>query len=356
MIELDFVRGVAILLVLVQHYSTSELPILRLLAPGGLGVDMFFVLSGFLVGGLLLKEWSKTKKIDGFRFLKRRAFKIWPAYYFYILFAIVFHTHPYNTFVVGNLLNIQNYTGTSMGHTWTLAVEEHFYILLTLFMIFASAMNWTPKSVLITLISVAFCVFTIRNTLFFLGHRNLGTITYTHTRMDSLIYGVILATTFNFWPKAFAAMQKHRILLCAVMAISFFLVSAKWRGNIYFSLTFMDFGCAAFLLLVFRPVTVVNRNWLYRTVAFIGVYSYGIYLWHLACGGQARALAHYLPQWLAPWFFALAPYPAAILFGVFITKAIEFPFLRLREKLVPSPHGSHLLPDPASPKEPDRAW
>src|ERR1700733_8694882 len=88
-IELDFVRGVAILLVLVFHYRPHNLLITsdilnRVQGSGWVGVDVFFVLSGFLVGGLMMKEWSRTGGVDSLRFLQRRAFKIWPAYYVFL--------------------------------------------------------------------------------------------------------------------------------------------------------------------------------------------------------------------------------------------------------------------------------
>ena len=91
-IELDFVRGVAILMVIDFH---SPMGILfypfRLMGFkhfGWAGVDVFFVLSGFLVGGLLVKEWKVRGRIDSKRFLIRRGFKIWPQYYFFILLML----------------------------------------------------------------------------------------------------------------------------------------------------------------------------------------------------------------------------------------------------------------------------
>jgi peptidoglycan/LPS O-acetylase OafA/YrhL len=352
MIELDFIRGVSILLVLLHHFNFSSTDFLGLSSLGSIGVDMFFVLSGFLVGGLLLKEWRKTKTVDGFRFLKRRAFKIWPAYYFYVFFAIIFHTHPFHS-LIGNLLNIQNYTGTPLGHTWTLAVEEHFYLLLTLFMIFACAKGWSPQKVVTIFLVVMVCVAAIRMAQIHGG--NLS-VEYTHIRIDSLLYGVVFAVVFNFWPDLFAAMQGKKLLLWMVIGGCYLLRSITWWPILYIGITLTDIGCAAFLLLMFRPLTCTDRSWLYRVVAFIGVYSYGIYLWHMAAGGLMRWVGYHIPGPAGAWFGLIAPYPAAILFGVLITKAIEFPFLKLRDKLIPSPIGSHLLPDSAAPREPDKAW
>lgn len=96
-IELDFIRGIAILIVVDFHTSGSPFrPLFLWLGYsdhiGVLGVDIFFVLSGFLVGGLLMKEWKVRRGIDGKRFLIRRGFKIWPQYYFYL--AVILLTGP----------------------------------------------------------------------------------------------------------------------------------------------------------------------------------------------------------------------------------------------------------------------
>jgi len=354
MIELDFVRGIAILMVLIHHFNNGWADQLNISSYAWAGVDMFFVLSGFLVGGLLIKEWRKTDKIDGFRFLKRRAFKIWPAYYFYIFFEMAAPTHPWNTFVLGNLLNIQNYTGTTLGITWSLAVEEHFYLLLTLGLVLASRNSLSPARVLVFFIVIALSVTILRVFLFSYGYPCLY---YTHTRIDALLFGVILATLYNYWPATFAAIQKQRLLLWIWVLLCFlFVINDDRIGRQYLGLVFADLGCVGFLLLMFRPVTCPNRGWLYRLVAHIGIYSYGIYLWHTTIGIRgAEILAAHLP-WLSHWFLSIVPYPAAIIFGILMTKLIEFPCLKLREILVPSPIGSHLLPDPSKPREPDKSW
>lgn len=136
-IQLDFIRGIAILLVIGHHAIT--LPSTNVWAcsfvyfekhVGWMGVDIFFVLSGFLVGGLLMQELTKTGSLRVGRFLIRRTMKIWPAYYLFIFYQIALHRHPRSTFLWQNLLNVQNYAGTSLRHTWSLAVEEHFYLIL----------------------------------------------------------------------------------------------------------------------------------------------------------------------------------------------------------------------------------
>ncbi|MGA2230896.1 MAG: acyltransferase family protein, partial [Tepidisphaeraceae bacterium] len=98
MVQLDVLRGVAILLVMGRHFAVSPTQAGWLSFPAGVwyvfgwtGVDLFFVLSGFLVGGLLLGELRKYGRLDVFRFIIRRIFKIWPAYYVLVLGSIAIH-------------------------------------------------------------------------------------------------------------------------------------------------------------------------------------------------------------------------------------------------------------------------
>ncbi len=95
-----------------------------------------FVLSGFLIVGLLIKEWKLDSQIDSSRFLIRRGLKIWPQYYAFLVLMIMTGDRGVNA-LWGNLLNIQNYVG-GVAHTWTLAVEEHAYLLLAVTLSFAA--------------------------------------------------------------------------------------------------------------------------------------------------------------------------------------------------------------------------
>lgn len=151
--ELDILRGIAVLLVLASHSLQFDV------APGvfhnvwhafgragGVGVDIFFVLSGFLIGGLLFTEILNHGTLDVTRFIIRRGFKIWPSYYVFLFYYAAylharFHLGVTQTFslLVPNLIHIQNYVsrsdlglrltgdpywGFNMRHTWSLAVEE----------------------------------------------------------------------------------------------------------------------------------------------------------------------------------------------------------------------------------------
>ena len=141
--SIDFLRGIAVLLVVFRHIYLEPI----LITVGWVGVDLFFVLSGFLVSNLLFQEYKQTQTVKPIRFLIRRGFKIYPLFYImiFLLFFIESHLNPqyydiYKARLFNEVLFIQNYhyDVTLIGHTWSLAVEEHFYFALALlFFIFA---------------------------------------------------------------------------------------------------------------------------------------------------------------------------------------------------------------------------
>lgn len=335
--ELDFIRGIAILMVLHFHASYGHLfihqfPSLPLINFGWAGVDLFFVLSGFLVGGLLLKEWMSSGSVRWGRFLKRRGFKIWPAYYCYFLVEVIAHKHPLSTFFWPNLLNYQNYVRTSLSHTWSLAIEEHFYILLSAVAWWCSSRKVRISRFLLGAILVAVAVAALRTFLAVTGHAYFF---QTHTRIDALLLGVVLAVLFHFYKERFLMLQGQtwalRLVLGASLAV--LLIDPQFSRN-GLQILAADLGSAALVLLLYKPDTVSHGR-LYKAVAGIGVYSYGIYLWHMGMVAPARSLVSHLPS-AAPYLEYPLAVSMALVVGIVMTKLVEFPFLRLRERFFPA--------------------
>lgn len=336
-IELDFLRGIAILLVMDYHDGDSSLlnyplHLLHIPHPGWMGVDIFFVLSGFLVGGLLVKEWKVKGRIDSRSFLIRRGFKIWPQYYVFLLLLIV-SRHRTVRELWGNLLNIQNYVG-GVAHTWSLAVEEHAYVLIVL--ILAVAARWKTRMRTLFFFFAGLCVFIVLLRLL-LAFKGFNVFDPTHTRVNAIFYGVMLAIVYHYAPETFHRMQGWRWLwlgmLAATLLYARFHYAVWWDPSI--SLDFADLSGVALLMLLYRHWEGKKHSGAYRLVAWIGVYSYGIYLWHVSVAAPIQSVARLLPGWLIPAWSGLAPLAAGILMGLVTTKLIEFPMLRLREKWFP---------------------
>jgi peptidoglycan/LPS O-acetylase OafA/YrhL len=354
-IQLDFVRGIAILAVMAYHFRTVPVqnPVARGFdfvskRIGWMGVDLFFVLSGFLVGGLLVQELLKTDGLRIKRFLLRRMLKIWPAYYVYFIFQIIVRKHPLSTFAWQNALNVQNYAGTSLNHTWSLAVEEHFYLVLPLLLLFLYRTPRLRKRIAPILIGCCFLVLCGRIVSVYLLHGG-DPQWKTHARIDSLLFGVLLSWFFYTDRPRFDRWIHHRLLLAIMMFAGLFFTLYEGRHTQLmwsFGYTFIYLAMGAILLLGYGYEGRVTRSFLYRAIAAIGVYSYGIYLWHLSVRDPLAAVCSHLPAYGRWGALLVSQYLAAIILGVLTTKAVEFPMLRLRDRLIP--RGPANLP-PAHP-------
>ena len=339
-IELDFIRGIAILLVLDFHFAPREgylghasillYPLRFLGVPhfGWAGVDIFFVLSGFLVGGLLIKERLTRGSINSRRFILRRAFKIWPQYYFFLAVMLALHPRAVRSYI-GNLLNIQNYTGTPLQHTWSLAVEEHFYLILVALLAVVVMAKLSTRSLAIVLALAATTVTLYRTLAVFHGEQNYYR---THLRIDALLFGVLLAIIYHHRPRFFARLQQPRWLLAMVPGAA--IISTHWQSPFARSLGIFaaDAAGVALLLLFYRHRP--HRSFAFRATSTIGLYSYGVYLWHESVLGPVSSMAMRIPR-VAPVFLAITPWVLAIALGIVTTYLIERPALRLRERLFP---------------------
>jgi len=332
-LSLDVLRCVAILLVLgrhVDHYWLWN----RI---GWIGVDLFFVLSGFLVSGLLFQEFKTRGRINIRRFIFRRGFKIWPAFYFYmgvtalITALIQLHRHaqfPVRTFVITSLF-LSNYfpdESRFFAHIWSLAIEEHFYLVLPFLLagiIFLSRPGKKPFSCIPWIFAVAsITCFALRMTT---EPRGIYYWT-THTRIDSLFAGVTISYLYHFnfaWFSRLAGNFALGIAMVCCLPAAFFTAESRIMQTIGFSLLYVGFS---FLLAwaVIRTPSTKTGTAIARMAAAIGFYSYSIYLWHRLF---AFVLSNY-PSTLAFWAYIVL----AIGMGVVMAKLVELPALKLREK------------------------
>src|SRR5437867_7890621 len=139
--RLDILRCIAVFSVMILHGNIW--PFFGKI--GWAGVDLFFVLSGFLISGLLFSEYKKYGRIDVKRFWIRRGFKIYPPFYALMFLTILYSLIRYRTVsraVLGDVFFLQNYISCIWTHGWSLAVEEHFYVLLPLLLLM---MIWVSR-------------------------------------------------------------------------------------------------------------------------------------------------------------------------------------------------------------------
>lgn len=316
----------------------------RLAYLGFLGVDVFFVISGFLITGLLVED--KNSQIRILRFYLRRCFKIIPHYYLIILAGLIlFWTIPAESkknldYFPGHLVLLQNYSGSVplLAHTWSIAVEEHFYLIypLLIALIFflkkeaQQRRKWLTGALLLLIISGNFLRYYFFKDVHSLN--NPGVWQVTHVRFDALIFGCLL----RVWENAlsFNKSSHNRLLAVLFFALGFALfLSFFFRFNKVgwtdYTLVYLATG-AMFVsaLKRFHPLIVLTENTFLR---WIGKNSYGIYLWHYPIIVAFRNLFMSLGM---PW--GVVSYVSCSIFlGVLTTRTVERYFLNLRKSLVP---------------------
>lgn len=315
---------------------------------GWLGVDLFFVISGFLIGRQLIKEVQGTGSLRLRRFWFKRAGKIWPPYFVFLFAAVAYFftistaTDPVFETWVGfwpNLFHVQNYFGTAVGHTWSLAVEEHFYVFLPLLLVAiaspAKRSPWVMPAVaaLICLGVLAVRFASVRGPFDLL--RNHAP---THLRFDSLFVGVLVAwatETYAERLKKLSALWPAFIALGVALLVPFAIWDHEPRPLMFtagYSLIAVAGACIVFASWL-GDATRTAKPWLItRVFATVGMWSYSIYLWQ-------RPFADVVAKKLAPSLgshAALMPCFTAvsIAFGVLGYFLVERPSLKFRDRLL----------------------
>jgi len=379
--QLDFLRAVAIILVIGRHLEITR--------PGGpigvlaegwyrigwIGVDLFFVLSGFLIGGLLITETRHSQSLGIRRFLVRRGFKIYPAYFVflaYLLFLPVARAVVHGGSAVSELgdqwsthwphyVFLQNYIEVSTAqHLWSIGVEEHFYLALPL-VVAALGFRHTKLLIPIGLASVG-VVLGLRIISVVTDDPFSTSVTATHLRLDALLFGVALRAIVEYHPNWFAGLRRWRVPLVvfgiAAWAPNLFVpADTAWTRTIGLTLTLL--GAGAFLVATYHSsATDLGRTRFVaepaiRALCAVGVFSYAIYLWHVTVEGFLTKLtnrtitAHFGDGQLV-WLVSATIVCLGILaFGTAMALAVEQPMLRIRDRIAPSRTGSLQVATPA---------
>lgn len=286
--SVDVFRGFAILPVVVFHFNTF-------LPYGELGVDLFFVISGLLVGSLLIRKFKKNNRINFWQFILQRGFKIWPSYYSFLLvgsfLAYLFYNGDRPEYIINGGTDIlryvffyQNYTGAPFhwpfDHIWSLCVEEHFYILLPLLFIMIKALFSNNRKVLMLSVIgliAAGIVFKILS-IYFTNSKD--TYSGTHNRIDALGWGVLLGIFVNYFEEYLKKVKWLFILFVSgVMLFAVeIIILIYWKNYFFEKVVFHSLVPFCFFLMLSGVYYRDFSKW--KPVRFIAYYSYNWYLWH----------------------------------------------------------------------------
>ncbi len=359
--RLDVLRCIAILLVIARH----TYPGIWIGKAGWMGVDLFFVLSGFLISGLLFAEYKKNHSINWKRFLIRRGLKLYPAFYVFLfatfLTQLGFKQVSGLSNYLGEIFYVQNYGPYIWSHTWSLAVEEHFYILLLIFLLVLarfSSDRENPFRIMpraFIFVAIACLASRIVTSAAIPAEHVEPWFTYrpvwvsTNDRMDSLFFGVLLGYFHHFGPHSLerALGSRRKSVALAILAsvvlgfCSFLSTENEFLLTVGLSLIYLAFGIVLLLCLRMQGVLptafVPLATQVGRGFATVGMYSYSIYLWHafvltwVPVFIQRIFRLKGLPRGISLFYVLLS-----ILFGISMSLLVEYPVLRLRDRIFPS--------------------
>jgi len=392
-IGLDALRGLAITLVLFGHF-TYRIPddtigrplIFAIHQLGYVGADIFMVLSGFLIGGMLLTSLRTTGRIGAMRFLGRRALRLWPSYFLVILLAwkwshwvgaIDEYGHrapPVNLWNMWPMaLHIQNYFdllsykqgGASVAlHTWTLMVLIHFYVLFAGLMLLIAQRPRTVHLIPWLVGFIAIVCFVIRLRVAPIDEEHFDAYRQyfpTHVRIDEPMFGVLLAYWTLYRRDAVDWIMHHAWPLVILLSVAVLIPMAVRQQTEPPSWCIWGYTVAALsaggLIMTFwwleqrrraapAPCSPVRRlaRLPLQAVAMVGLWSYSIYLWHQPFCNQflvskiRNTIGTHVINWSSRWNYpatALAFIVASIAVGAVMFYLVERPSLWWRRKILP---------------------
>lgn len=341
--SLDGIRAFSFLLVYFSHAGLGAL------VPGGIGVTIFFFLSGFLITTLMRAEFERNGAVNFRHFWLRRAFRILPPFYLVLLVtalaALIFD--PPGTLlppaVAAQVLHVTNYWIIGHGYGgqpagtgvyWSLAVEEHFYLLFPLMYVGMQKLRLPPRKQVALLWGLCALVLLWRCVLVFAFHVSTDhTYMATDTRFDSILFGCALAVWNNpvlDAPPLNERRWKYLVVPAAVAVIAGCLLyrAPAFRETLRYSLQGMALTIifiAAIRFSDWLPFRLLN----WRPVAFMGVLSYSLYLLHYAV---LFAVERNFPT-ARPILQGLLALAVSFVLAWAIYEVVEKPCARLRRRL-----------------------
>lgn len=286
--QLDGLRAFAVVFTMITHYTHSGEGLLRLVPWGQMGVRLFFVLSGFLITGILLRTRPHEDRGEAMRiFYCRRFLRIFPVYYATLAVTALVNIRPVRQTIFWHMAYLSNFyaalrlpLASPVSHFWSLAVEEQFYLIWPCLMLFV------PRRHLLKVMVAAVCIGPLTRVIGILIHFNsagIGPFAF----LDTLGMGAILA---YLWDKELgnpdAARQFSRIALWVGLPAFTVLFAAQ-----YFRLQWIGVDVLFDLALAFLFVWLVSRAAISFTgpvgallelkpINYLGRISYGVYVVH----------------------------------------------------------------------------
>ncbi|PSL44750.1 peptidoglycan/LPS O-acetylase OafA/YrhL [Chitinophaga niastensis] len=361
--SLDHLRALAIILVFIFHYRMFKHPewVDTIGHFGWTGVDLFFVLSGYLIAGQLFRTIAKGKAIDLKTFFLKRFFRIIPVYL--VVLSLYFFIPAFRerealsplwkflTFTQNFGLDLSHH-GT-FSHAWSLCIEEQFYLLLpflvTGFVYFKAGKKGFYLVVLLFL--AGFAIRLISWNKWVVDANDFVMAWYqwiyypTYCRLDGLLTGVSVAGLYQFFPHIKNIVSKYGnwwlLAGLALLTVAYFLCDNPYSfGATIFGFPLVAIGYGVVLAAVVCPGCILYK-FSSRISSGIATLSYSIYLSH-------KGVIHLTQGLLVKWgiegdsiIMFLFCAGAVVMAALLLRYTIEKPFLRLRERMLDKRTTSH---------------
>ena len=288
---------------------------------GGRGVDLFFGLSGWLLGRQLLREYLDTGRIDFGRFWLRRWLRTLPAYYAVLLATTLWYCRrtgeppdwTYPVFLQTYCSGMPYY-----GVSWSLCVEEHFYLAVPLLTLLVAA-RWGRLALVAVLVAPEVC-------------RQLGcygSVEQTHVRYDQCGAGVLLAYASLRWPAVWATLTRHAAWVggAAVLAVAWCAAGHAGFGP-YFDIPTLGWSLVSACLILVANTRTWAANLHLRPTRFLAERAYSLYLLH----GEGIAVARKLPD-LPPGARVALTWAVSLVLAEALYRLVELPGMSLRGRI-----------------------
>jgi len=337
---LDGLRFFSILAV-VWHHSVEDVNFLQVLNMGYLGVDLFFVISGFLIVTLLLREREKTKSISLKMFYMRRSLRIFPLYYGFIIAMAFYYLFVNSHSEFGNefikdlpiyLFYLTNFIPVGMTIMWSLASEEQFYLIWPFFEKYFK--NKILKILIVLIIINQVINFYGEEIFYSIGLSHLSELSIIQTTFTPILLGVLLAHVLHkkLLPDLFYILIIHKYQ--ALVWLSCIIALCSFTTGDIAGLTRLSIQILMMLLVasvVINDNTILSRILTFKPIERIGKISYGVYIFHIYAIVVAERILDGLGYDNNLLLFILS-FIIVVVASEFSYRYYEMPFLKLKEK------------------------
>jgi peptidoglycan/LPS O-acetylase OafA/YrhL len=343
--EFDGIRGISILIVMIFH---AKAPFLK---GGYIGVDIFFVLSGFLITFILLNEYNKTDRIDLRLFYVKRVLRLAPALIFLLVFINLYsqiyldNSAAKSTFIDSIIVLFYSVNWSRafgihspyyLAHCWSLSIEEQFYFIWPIIFLVILRNIKSKTKVLYIVLFVAFTIWFYRIYLIYGNATIMRLYNGLDSRADALLIGCSLAlfisnNEIGTKKIAFLGLLLKYLAPISLLFIVLICLLVHWKNiNMYYWGFFVVELCSAVLILnvYICKNSIINVVLRTRLLTLVGCISYGLYLYHYPIYKVMAEVGYSWKQVMS--FGTIATFAIAILSYYLIEK----PALRLKRKYV----------------------